>query len=394
MTTPAVNAFFRSGFVPPAVPLSVAVVAIAAICLEAFAQGGVRFVVAVLIGVVAGVGLYHAAFGFTGAWRRVVVDKRGQGLRAQMALIAVTCLLTFPLIAFGPPLSGLGLRSGAWVLPFGVTAMVGSFLFGMGMQLGGGCGSGTLFTVGGGSSRMVITLMAFILGSLIGTWNVPAWEGLPRLEAFSLIREFGVAGAILTIGLITSTIWLASRWMEIRTHGHLEPPRVTASFWSGPWSHALGVAALVLVSLGTMLTLGRPWGITSGFALWGAKMANAAGIDVLSWPYWSGGRAASVERSVFAHTTSIMNFGIIFGAMAAASLAGKFSPVLKIGWRDVATAVAGGLLMGFGARLAYGCNIGAYLGGIVSGSLHGWLWGIFAFAGSAAMAKTRYRFSW
>ena len=33
-----------------------------------------------------------------------------------------------------------------------------SFIFGMGMQLGGGCGSGTLFTVGGGSTRMVITL--------------------------------------------------------------------------------------------------------------------------------------------------------------------------------------------------------------------------------------------
>ena len=37
-------------------------------------------------------------------------------------------------------------------------------MFGIGMQLGGGCGSGTLFTVGGGSSRMAVTLAAFIAG--------------------------------------------------------------------------------------------------------------------------------------------------------------------------------------------------------------------------------------
>jgi uncharacterized membrane protein YedE/YeeE len=36
--------------------------------------------------------------------------------------------------------------------------------------------------------------------------------------------------------------------------------------------------------------------------------------------------------------------------------------------------VAGGLLLGVGAVMASGCNISAYVGGIASGSLHGWLW--------------------
>ena len=131
---------------------------------------------------------------------------------------------------------------------------------------------------------------------------------------------------------------------------------------------------------------------TSGFALWGAKIANGVGVDVTSWPYWSGGRSRSLERSVFADSTSVMNFAIIFGAMGAAALAGKWAPVLRIGWRDVATAVIGGLLMGYGARLAYGCNIGAYHGGIVSGSMHGVLWGIVAFTGSSMMVRARMRF--
>jgi uncharacterized membrane protein YedE/YeeE len=40
------------------------------------------------------------------------------------------------------------------------------------------------------------------------------------------------------------------------------------------------------------------------------------------------------------------------------------------------------LLLGYGARLAYGCNIGAYFSGIASSSVHGWLWLVAAFAGS------------
>ncbi|WP_428672793.1 YeeE/YedE thiosulfate transporter family protein, partial [Roseibium sp.] len=46
---------------------------------------------------------------------------------------------------------------------------------------------------------------------------------------------------------------------------------------------------------------------------------------------------------------------------------------------------------GYGARLAYGCNIGAYLGGLVSGSLHGWLWLVFGFLGSLLGTRLRIK---
>ncbi|MEL6211807.1 MAG: YeeE/YedE thiosulfate transporter family protein, partial [Pseudomonadota bacterium] len=59
--------------------------------------------------------------------------------------------------------------------------------------------------------------------------------------------------------------------------------------------------------------------------------------------------------------------------------------------RELWTAVLGGLLMGYGARLAYGCNIGAYLGGIVSGSAHGVWWLFWGFIGSMAGTWVRAR---
>ena len=51
-----------------------------------------------LVGLAAGVILYHAAFGFTAAWREVVTTGRGAGLRAQMMMLAVTVLIVVLLI--------------------------------------------------------------------------------------------------------------------------------------------------------------------------------------------------------------------------------------------------------------------------------------------------------
>ena len=54
--------------------------------------------------------------------------------------------------------------------------------------------------------------------------------------------------------------------------------------------------------------------------------------------------------------------------------------------------MVGGLLLGYGARLAYGCNIGAYFSGIASGSLHGWLWLVAAFTGNVSGTRLRPAF--
>ena len=118
-----------------------------------------------IVGLAAGVILYHAAFGFTAAWRDVVKTGRGAGLRAQMIMLALTVIVFTPLIAQGE-LFGVQVRGS--VAPLNIAVICGAFMFGLGMQLGGGCASGTLFTVGGGNTRMLITLAAFISGSLIG----------------------------------------------------------------------------------------------------------------------------------------------------------------------------------------------------------------------------------
>ncbi|MEM9062114.1 MAG: YeeE/YedE family protein [Pseudomonadota bacterium] len=354
---------------------------------------GLQYLLGACVGGLAGFALYHAAFGFTAAWRRMTRERRGAGLRAQMALFAMTCGVTYLLIGY-EDVTGWNMHP--VVMPMGLSSALGAFVFGVGMQMGGGCASGTLFTTGGGSTRMLIVLLFFVLGSVWATLHIPEfWRelpeitGIPNIPRTSLITELGPIGAIATLLAFCAIVIFVSRRVEIAAHGELEPLRRTGSVLTGPWSLMLGAISLAVVGILCFLVFARPWGVTTGFAVWGAKILYAVGVPVNEWTYWQGWRANVLEGSVFAHRTSLMNFGIVFGAMAAAALAGRFSPTLSLSRRDVITAVAGGLMMGYGARLSYGCNIGAYLGGIASGSLHGWWWLIWGFAGSLVGTRVR-----
>ena len=107
-------------------------------------NGGLRMALLAGIGLFAGLALYHASFGFTAAWRRFILERKSAGLRAQLIMLGVASLVFFPALAAG---SVLGQPVGGYVFPVGVALVSGAFLFGLGMQLGGGCGSGTLFTI-------------------------------------------------------------------------------------------------------------------------------------------------------------------------------------------------------------------------------------------------------
>ncbi len=342
-----------------------------------------------LLGAVLGLVLYHAAFGFASGWRAFVAEGRGANLRAQMLMLALASAIFLPVLD-GGSLFGRGVVGA--VAPAGVSVLVGAFLFGIGMQLGGGCASGTLYTLGGGSGRMVVTLVFFMAGSLLGTANMPWWlSETPKLGAISLLEEWGLAGALSAQLGAFALIALATVAIERRRHGRLDHglrggPRGAGRLGSagrlgwrrllqGPWPLLWGAVLLALLNVATLGLAGHPWTISFGYTLWGAQAATALGVDVASWEFWTWSYPKqALADGILGQSTSVMNLGIIAGAFLAAGLAGRFGPVRNLSWRGALAAALGGLLMGYGARLAFGCNIGAYFSGIASGSLHGWLW--------------------
>jgi hypothetical protein len=345
-----------------------------------------------LLGTALGLVLYHATFGFASSWRHFVADGRGAGLRAQMVMLALATVIFLPVLAEGS-LFGQAVRGA--VAPAGVSVAVGAFLFGVGMQLGGGCASGTLYTVGGGSTRMVVTLVFFIVGSLLGSAHLPWWLDAPKWSAVSLTDLMGLTGAlVLQLGLFAA-LAAATIVVERRRHGRLATDGgAQAGFGrrllQGPWPLVWGAILLALLNVATLALAGHPWTVSFGYTLWGAKAAAAAGVDVGSWTFWTWpGPKRALDGSLFTNSTSLMNFGIVVGAFLAAGLAGKFAPVRSIPLGSILAAALGGLVMGYGARLAFGCNIGAYFSGIASGSLHGWLWFLAALVGTAVGVRCR-----
>ena len=160
----------------------------------------------------------------------------------------------------------------------GVSVIVGAFLFGLGMQLGGGCASGTLYTAGGGNSRMLVTLAFFIIGSALGAWHLPWWSATPNIGKVSLIAAWGWPPALaVSLAAFAAIAGLhhrdraADTWQSCAT---ASSPTAAAwrRFLHGPWPLLAGAVALAIGNFATLYLAGRPWGITSAFALWGSKI--------------------------------------------------------------------------------------------------------------------------
>jgi uncharacterized protein len=344
-----------------------------------------------LIAGVLGLALYHAHYGFTSSFRSFIVNGRSVGIRAQMILFGIANLLFLPL------LSGVGGHEAAgFISPVGMSVLIGSFIFGIGMQMGDGCASGTLYHIGGGDSRGILTLIGFVAGSVIGSAHFTWWMATPNFGPVSLIEHFGaLQGLSVNIALLL-IVFVAVYYIEKRRNGSTESLRPDwqdgwRTLLKGPWPLILGSVVLAVGNAVVLYVSGKPWGVTSAFALWGAKISQAAGIPVTEWGYWqTDANAAALNGSLFKDVTTVMDIGVMLGALMALGLSGKPNRFLRhTPLRMIIGLIAGGILMGYGARIAFGCNIGAYFGGIASFSLHGWEWMIGAMLGSIFGIKLR-----
>ena len=307
-----------------------------------------------LLGVAAALGwvFQTTSFGYAAAFRAWMTRGDGSGLAAGVLVAAVAALVIVPV-------SALCAGYGGYVQPLGPAAVVGAALFGLGMQLGNGCASGTLYAAGGGSRRMWVVLPFFCAGGVLGSLVLPAALELPSLPPVGLGDMLGPWGGLAaTLALAGALVALLLR--------------------RGPWPGAAQLRAAVaiggLAGLAFLLS-GQPWGVTSGLTLWGAKVAGAIGLDLTWSTYWSwDGPRRDLAGSPLAQDSSLMDIGFLLGATLAAAWRGRFRGHPWPPPRGLVAAATGGLLMGIGARLAAGCNIGAMVGGISSGSLHGFLW--------------------
>jgi uncharacterized membrane protein YedE/YeeE len=334
-----------------------------------------------LVGCALGYAVLCASVSFAGAFRALFAEGRGLGLRMQAIMLGLGASLFLPALALGTigeqPLRG-------FVFPIGLSLGLGAFLFGIGMQLGGGCASGTLCAVGGGQGlRLWATLIAFVGGATYAAYDFERWSQWPALPPVSLPDRLGTPGAWLVSLAALALMWAVSVLVERRRRGEVEPlvwRRTPSMGWPLLW----GAVALAALNFATLLIAGRPWAITSAFSLWGSKALETMALaDPAFWPFWEDPtRTEAFVRPVWLDRTSLMDAGLIIGAALAALTRGRPADFSLPALRPLAAAVLGGALLGYGATIGSGCNISAYFSGFASGSLHGWAWLFPALAGN------------
>lgn len=158
-----------------------------------------------------------------------------------------------------------------------------------------------------------------------------------------------------------------------------------------PWPYWVGGILLGLMNVILLATIRISWQITSGFLLWGIGIIQYFGLKPLNWEYFSYFKSyyepVILYENIFINQYTVLNLGVIIGSLIATLLASEFKIKKIKSKRQFFMALIGGVMMGYGTRLAVGCNIGAFFSGIPSFSLHAWVFGIFAMLGTWAGVK-------
>lgn len=352
-----------------ALPLLATAILVALVLLD----GHLASAALILGGFGLGIAFLKAEFSYTASWRRFLTRGEAGGLVGGLIVVAVAALAVVPVAALLPNYGGA-------IAPLGPSLVVGAFVFGIGMQLANGCGSGTLYTAGGGSGRMLIALAFFMAGSVLGSLSLPSFLALGGLDPVLASDYLGPWGGLVltlaSIALVGAVIVAVAR----KRGAAFRPSR----------GYVIGGVAIGLLCIFVFAVGGHPWSVTFGYTIWGAKIASALGFDLTQSPFWQwAGPKQALANSVLSDTSSLTDFGMLFGAMAAAAAAKPFAATAWPPAKSLLAAAVGGLLMGWGARLGFGCNIGAFVGGVASGSLHGWIWFGLALAGSLVGIRLR-----
>ena len=319
----------------------------------------------ILGGFALGIAFLKAEFSYTASWRRFLTRGEAGGLIGGLIVIAICALAIVPVAALMPGFGGA-------IAPLGPSLVVGAFVFGIGMQLANGCGSGTLYTVGGGSGRMLITLAFFVIGSVFGSLSLPSFLALGGVDPVLASDYLGPWGGLLaTLASIAAAAAVMAAVAK-KCGANFMPSR----------SYIIGGIVIGLLCIGVFFAGGHPWSVTFGYTVWGGKIFAALGFDFSQAEFWQWpGPKRALTGSVLSDTSSLTDFGMIFGAMAAAAATKRYAATAWPPLKSLLAAAIGGLLCGWGARIGFGCNIGAFIGGVASGSLHGWIWFLAALPG-------------
>ncbi|MGL4860530.1 MAG: YeeE/YedE thiosulfate transporter family protein, partial [Enterobacteriaceae bacterium] len=321
--------------------------------------------------------LSFSRFGIVFGWRELLVRRNSYYVRIHLLTIVLellffTTFLSFSQALFGNPMVGN-------VMAISVPFLTGAFVFGIGMQLAGGCASGMLYCCGEGQPRFWLVMIFYGLGTLISNQFRPVLDAQfsGKVILFKDLTGSLWSGMLLNLSLI-ALLFALFCMLELRRHGRLSTIVQGNPFWQdGRFTVLTGGILIALLNSSVLALHGSAWTITD--AVYDMALRVAAFFGFFS-------DSPKLLQPLFANPMVGMFCLGVLGAALARSLKGGAITPMRVG--NTVAAVFGGLLMGLGAM--YGaCNLGGFFDGTASGSLHGWLWMLAALGGSLIGIRLR-----
>jgi len=141
-----------------------------------------------------------------------------------------------------------------------------------------------------------------------------------------------------------------------------------------PWPYWVGGIILALLNVTLLFTTGVAWKISTSFLYFGATILEKIGIKTGYWHYFNVyDNQLELGKKYLDSSTVIMAVAMITGALISVLFVSEFKFKKIKNKKQLLVGLLGGILMGYGTRLSFGCNIGAYFSAIPSFSLHGWV---------------------
>ena len=344
--------------------------------------------VLVFIGGLLGASLNYFHFGFSSSFRALIYNKRTAGMRAILFMLALAILLFSLILATKSVHTNiLVTEHHGFIRPLSLSIPIGAFIFGIGMQISCGCTSGTLNRVGQLQPLAIPTLLFMIVGGTLAAASFDSWRHLPAIEPFAFQQKFSWPTALALQALLLALLWFFLVWLEKQSHGKVEKVFIfKANFIRHPFL-AAGLSLAVLNAL-LFFVSGSPWSISSVFPFWGTKAIEAMALPI-DWHFWDYAMQNQTQLSygLWQNPVSLTTMGVILGALFVTFF--HYKKHQKCANKALIASSLGGLIMGYSAVLASGCNIGAFFSGIASGSLHGWVWFVFALLGNIIGIRIR-----
>ena len=145
------------------------------------------------------------------------------------------------------------------------------------------------------------------------------------------------------------------------------------------WAPIPSVIAAGVLSAYYFGITGTFWAVTGEFTRWGGHLLQLFGYHPENWGYF---KVIHLDGTPLDRIDGVMIIGMFAGCLSAALWANNVKLRLPQHRIRVFQAVAGGIIAGFGARMAMGCNLAAFFTGIPQFSLHAWFFALATAAGS------------